>query len=80
MYHIWMASLFLFHQAVQQEVATKQPEFDSLAVSAPHLQATQAKLENSATQLNTRYTNLKAQAKVGDIVLVRTEMQTFLSI
>ena len=49
---------------MQQEVASKQPQFDSLAVSAPHLQAAQARMEATATQLNDRYATLKNQAKV----------------
>ena len=68
-----LASCFLFqllsdthlsHQAVQQEVASKQPDFDSLAMSAPHLEATQSKIESSATLLNNRYAALKLHAKV----------------
>ena len=72
MYHFWKApydvtscnDVIISHQAVQQEVASKQPEFDSLAVCAPHLQAAQARMEATSNQLNDRYTALKTQAKV----------------
>ena len=55
---------FPSHQAVQQEVASKQPEFDSLSVGVPHLNAAQARMETTATTLNDRYAALKNQAKV----------------
>ena len=53
-------------QAQQHDIASRQPDFDSVNVKAQHLELGESKMAAYTSQLLGRYTTLKNNAKVNE--------------
>ncbi len=53
-----------YFQAMQQDIASRQPDFESINLKAKQLEMGESKMAAYTTQLNTRYQTLKTSIKV----------------